>query len=57
MQNISEEDVLEAYKNTDQITRTQMWMRFSAFRKAFDEIDDSNGNKWQVAEIIPRTDG
>ena len=45
MQNRTEEDVLEVYKNTDRITRNHMWIRFPAFRKAFDEIDDSTGNK------------
>jgi len=56
MQNRTEEDVLEVYKNTDQITRNQMWIRFPAFRKAFDEIDDSTGNKWRASGVVPRAD-
>lgn len=56
MQNRTEEDVLKMYKNTDQITKNQMWIRFPTFRKAFDEMDDSGGNDLRVFEIIPRTD-
>ncbi len=56
MQIRTEEDVLEVYKNTDQITRNQMWVRFPAFRKAFKEMDDSDSIDWQVSEIIPLTE-
>lgn len=56
MHNRTEEDVLEVYKNTDRITRNQMWIRFQALRRAFDEIDDSMGNKWQVSRVIPRNE-
>ena len=56
MQNRTEEDVLKVYKNTDRITRNQMWIRFPAFRKAFDGIDDSEENKWQVPGIISRNE-
>ena len=45
MQNRTEEEVLEKYKNTDQITRDQMWIRYPDFRKAFDEITGKTGNK------------
>jgi hypothetical protein len=55
MQNRTEEDVLEAYKNTDRITRNQMWIRFPAFRKAFNDINDSAENNWQVSGVISRS--
>ncbi|MGD9246057.1 MAG: hypothetical protein PVH36_14080 [Desulfobacterales bacterium] len=56
MKNRTEKDVLEMYKHTDQITRNQIWIRFPAFRKAFDEIDDSTGNniKRQVSGVVTR---
>ncbi len=54
MQNRTEEDVLKMYKNTDRITRNQLWIRFPSFRKAFDEIDESTGNKWQVSGVVCR---
>jgi hypothetical protein len=56
MQNRTEQDVLEIYKNADQITKNQMWMRFPAFREAFDEFDGSPGNKWQVSGVVFRAD-
>lgn len=56
MQNRTEEDVLEVYKSADRITRNQMWIRFPALRKAFEEMDDSAGFDLQIFEIIPRTD-
>ena len=56
MQNRTEEDVLKVYKNSDRITRNRMWIRFPAFRKAFDGIDDSEENKWQVPGIISRNE-
>ena len=49
MQNRIEEEVLEKYKNTDHITRDQMWIRFPALRKAFDEIAINTGNKWLLS--------
>ena len=56
MQNRTEEDVLKMYENTDQIIRDQMWIRFPALRKAFDEIDDNAKNKWQVSGVVSRAD-
>lgn len=56
MQNRAKEDVLEVYKDTDRITRHLMWIRFPTFRKAFDEIDDSTGNNWQVSKVVPRNE-
>jgi len=57
MQNRTEEDVLKMYENTDRIIRDQMWIRFPTLRKAFDEIEDSTGNTWQIPGIAPRNDG
>ena len=56
MQDRTEENVLKMYEDTDQITRDQMWMRFPAFRKAFDEIDNRTGNSWQAPKVVPRAD-
>ena len=56
MQNRTEQDVLEIYKYADQITRNQMWMRFPAFREAFDEVDGNTDNKWRVSGVVPRAD-
>jgi len=56
LQNRTEEDVLKMYENTDQIIRDQMWIRFPALRKAFDEIDDNAKNKWQVSGVVSRAD-
>jgi hypothetical protein len=56
MQNRTEQDVLKAYKNTDRITRNQMWIRFSVFRKAFNEIDDSEENNLHGPGVISRTE-
>jgi len=49
MQNRIEEEILEKYKNTDHITRDQMWIRFPALRKAFDEIAINTSNKWLLS--------
>jgi hypothetical protein len=56
MQIKAEAEILEKYKYADQITKYQIWMRFPAFRKAFDEIDGNAGNKWQVPRAVPRAD-
>ena len=56
MQNRTEEDVLEVYKNSDRMTRNQMWIRFPVFRKAFDEIDYSAENNWQVSVVISQNE-
>jgi hypothetical protein len=55
MQNRAEKDVLELYKNADRIKRNQMWIRFPACRKAFDEIDVATCNKWQLSRVVGST--
>ena len=56
MQNRTEQDVLEIYKHTDRITRSQMWIRFPAFRKIFDEIDGNTDNQRKVSRVAPWSD-
>ena len=44
------------YKNADQITKNQMWIRFSGFREAFEEFDGSTGKNWQLPGVVFRAD-
>ena len=55
MQHKTEKDIFKAYKKADNITRDHMWIRYTTFRKAFNEIDRSMDNGWQVTKIIPWT--